>query len=88
LIQIKQDFSPLNNMSKTLSLEMLMTPKRTDHCRLPQRSDTVSGVELVVGLTPICAVPDSGREQAVINAPADEIRASKLLKKKQSPCKG
>ena len=64
---------------------MLMAPKRTDHCRLPQRCDAVSGVEFVVGLTPIVAVPDSSREQAAINAPADGIRASKLLKKKQSP---
>jgi hypothetical protein len=58
-----------------------MDTRKSDHCRLPQRSDSVVGVELVVGLTPICAVPDRGREQAVINAPADEIRASRRLKR-------
>jgi hypothetical protein len=58
-----------------------MDTKNLDHCRLPQRSDSIVGVELVVGLTPICAVPDRGREQAVIDAPADEIRASRRLKR-------
>jgi hypothetical protein len=47
----------------------------------------VAGVEFIVGLTPICAFPDSRREQAVINARADEISASRRLKKKQSPRK-
>jgi hypothetical protein len=67
---------------------MLIAPKRTEHCRLPQRSDTVAGMELVVGLTLICAFPDSSHEQAAINAPADGIRASTRLKKKQRPIKG
>ena len=58
-----------------------MDTKKVEHCRLPQRSDSVVGVELVVGLMPICAVPDRAREQAVINAPADEIRASRRLKR-------
>ena len=61
-----------------------MDPTRTEHCRLPQRCDMVAGVEFIVGLTPICAFPDSRRDQAVINAPADEISASRRLKKKQS----
>ncbi len=61
-----------------------MDPNRTERCRLPQRCDMVAGVESIVGLTPICAFPDSRREQAVINALADEISASRRLKKKQS----
>ena len=64
-----------------------MDPTRTEHCRLPQRCDMVAGVEFIVGLTPICAFPDSRREQAVINARADEISASRRLKKRQSPRK-
>lgn len=63
---------------------MLVDPKRTERCRLPQRSDMVAGVEFIVGLTPICAFPDSRREQAAINAPEDEISASRRPRKKQS----
>jgi len=54
-----------------------MDPTRTEHYRLPQRCDMVAGVEFIVGLTPICAFPDSRREQAVINARADEVSASR-----------
>ena len=64
-----------------------MDPTRTEHYRLPQRCDMVAGVEFIVGLTPICAFPDSRRDQAVINARADEISASRRLKKRQSPRK-
>lgn len=55
-----------------------MTTKNNEHCRLPQRSDGVSGVECVVGLTPICAVPDAARELAVENVIADEAEAIRL----------
>jgi len=57
-----------------------MAPRKNDHCRLPQRADIVAGVELVVGLKPIAAVPDSSREQATLDAATDEIRASRLLR--------
>ena len=56
-----------------------MALRKNDHCRLPQRADIVAGVELVVGLTPIAAVPDNSRKQAILDAPADEIRASRRL---------
>ena len=57
-----------------------MALRKNDHCRLPQRADIVAGVELVVGLTPIAAVPDSNRELAILDAPADEARASRRLR--------
>ena len=58
-----------------------MDIKKSDHCRSPQRADTVSGVELVVGMLPISAVPDRAREEAIQNVLSDESHAKRIAEK-------
>lgn len=62
---------------------MLKNPKKNDCCRSPQRADTVAGVELIVGMLPISAVPDRARDDAVQNVLSDESRAKRMMRNKR-----
>ncbi len=58
-----------------------MISDKNSGCRLPQRADTVAGVELVAGLCPIAAVPDQAREEAIKNVCRDETTAKRILRR-------